>query len=183
MTFDDLMRIEAALGITLPESYKRLVVPFPVPSLRGNSDTDLWDDPKLLMARNQELRTEFVRGHQPWPTHWFFIGDPLSASGTAIDLRDPAASVVWVDHCDLSSVEHAHGEPFVDWQQRWAATVRIELEKDGIDPDGDPEPLGEPWPRRLRILILGGLVLLMGGCALSGFVLLGLKLVRWLVGS
>lgn len=45
MSGHDLRRIEAGLGITLPEPYKRLLVPFPVPYLRGNADTDLWDDP------------------------------------------------------------------------------------------------------------------------------------------
>jgi hypothetical protein len=131
----DLRRIESVLGITLPGPYKRLAVPFPVPYLRGNADTDLWDDADQLIARNKELRTGFVRRHQPWPTHWFFIGDPLTACGNAIDLRDPLAPVLWVDHCDLRSIEGVSGQPFEEWLRTWTATIRADLEKDGIDPE------------------------------------------------
>lgn len=163
MSGEDLRQIEAALGITLPVPYKRLMDPFPIPYLRRNAHTDLWDDAGQLIARNRELRTEWFRGHQPWPAHWFFIGDPLTACGNAIDVRDPAAPVVWMDHCDLQSVEGALGNPFEEWLRQWTATVREDLEIDGIDPDGAPPPPDEPWPRWKVV----ALVLLLGGLALT----------------
>jgi hypothetical protein len=170
VTGDDLQRIEAALEITLPEPYKRLVGPFPVPYLRGNADTDLWDDAGQLVARNRELRTEFVRGRQPWPSHWFFIGDPQTACGNAIDLRDPGAPLVWVDHCDLRSIEGASGQPFEEWLREWTAAIRADLEGDGIDPNGDPPAPAEPSQRWKRVLVFTVLVLCLGGLALFGAV-------------
>jgi hypothetical protein len=138
MTGEDFRRIEEALGIRLPESYKRLMDPFPVPHLRGNSDTDLWDDAEKLIAINQELRTEFVRGHRPWPNYLFFIGDPLTACGNAIDLRDASLPVLWVDHCALRTIQGASGQPWEEWLSTWMTTIRSDLEKDGLDPDSDP---------------------------------------------
>ena len=138
MTDDDLRRIEATLGISLPESYKRHVGQFPVPYLRGNYDTELWDDADELIDRNLELRTKFIREHFPWPPHWYFIGDPLTACGYAIDLRDPAAPVVWVDHCDLRTIEGARGQPFDEWISEWSLAAWAELKADGIDPEQEP---------------------------------------------
>ena len=138
MTDEDLRRIETALGISLPEAYTRCVRQFPVPYLRGNYDSELWDDADELIDRNLELRTKFIREHVPWPHHWYFIGDPLTACGYAIDLRDPTASVVWVDHCDLRTVEGVRGKPFDEWINEWSIAVRADLEADGIDPEAEP---------------------------------------------
>ena len=139
MLGEDFRRIEDALGIALPESYKRHMDPFPVPYLRGNSDTDLWDDADKLIAINQELRTEFVRGHHPWPAYLYFFGDPLTACGNAIDLRDPSVVVHWVDHCALRTIQGASGQPWEEWFSTWVTSIRSDLEKDGIDPDADPD--------------------------------------------
>ncbi len=124
MTDDDFRRIEEELGITLPEPYRRLLCPFPVADLRRNNDTDLWDDADSVIAENLKLRTEFVKGHQPWSNRWFFIGDPLTACANAIDLGNPAAPVSWLDHCDLSTATDESGEPFEEWVVRWGRVVR-----------------------------------------------------------
>jgi len=42
MKDSDITMIEQELGIALPESYKRAVVPFRIPALAGNTDYQLW---------------------------------------------------------------------------------------------------------------------------------------------
>src|SRR5437660_12433364 len=98
MSAEDLRLLEEGLGITLPESYRRLMVPFPVPYLRGNNSAYIWDNAEALIVRNREVHSDGFGSRQPWPPHWFFIGDPLASWAYAIDLRDPAAPVLYVDH-------------------------------------------------------------------------------------
>jgi len=138
MTNNELSLIERSLGISLPNSYKKHLVPFPVPALRGNASCDLWDDAQSLIDFNRKLRTSFFGG-PPWPAHWYFIGDPGSMCVNAIDLRTPTAEVSWVDHCHLQTVQGISGEPFVKWLQNWVSVIRSDLVTDGIDPDGPPE--------------------------------------------
>ena len=179
MTGDDFGRIEEELGITLPETYQRLLNPFPVPYLRRNADTDLWDDAASLIAENRRLRTD----HQPWPDHWFFIGDPLTACANAIDLRDPVAPVHWIDHCDLRTVEGASGEPLEEWLDRWCEAVQMDLKKDGLDPKAAPEPDSDarPWPRWIRVPIQTAVILLVVGFLVFGLVSLVRDIVGWFV--
>lgn len=99
MTTDDLQRIEEALGVALPPTYREAMLRFPEGDLAGNADTEVWDDAEALIERNRELRA----GERAWPAHLFFIGDPLTACAYAIDLNDPAAPVWWVDHGDLDA--------------------------------------------------------------------------------
>lgn len=181
MTGDDFRRIEDQLGITLPERYTRLLRPFPIPYLRGNHDTDLWDDVDSLIDRNRELRTEFVTGHQPWPKHWFFIGDPMTACANAIDLRDPVAPVHWIDHCDLGTVKDASGTPLEDWLHRWCKDIRADLNKDGVDPEAQPEPESDvkPWPLWIRVPIVAGVLVAVGALLVFGLVSLFKDVVAW----
>jgi hypothetical protein len=139
LTATDLTRIEAALGIRLPDAYRRLVVPFPVPAWRGNADTELWDAPDRLIELNRELRAgfAFVRS---WPPHLFALGRDGSGSATAIDLRDPAAPVLWADRCHLDGAGSGPEWPsLAAWAERYVADLRADLEGDAIDPDGPPE--------------------------------------------
>jgi hypothetical protein len=155
----ELRQIEEALGITLPEAYKRLLDPFPVPRLRGNTFTDLWDDAGRLIVVNRQLR-EWDRGHAPWPTHRFFIGE--GASGAyALDLREPAAPVYRVEPATGQVITAAGGQPFEEWLPEYVARARAEVEKDGLDPDQEPprerhSPRGHGW---LVFPLLGLLVL------------------------
>src|SRR5438132_656124 len=56
MTPTELCSIELALGIVLPEVYKQMMAPFPIPYLSGNTNTNLWDDAARLIQENLELR-------------------------------------------------------------------------------------------------------------------------------
>ena len=136
MSPDELQQIESALGIALPAVYKQLISPFPVPYLNGNADTDLWDSARDLIERNQQLRHD---RYQPWPEYWYFIGDPLTGSGNAIDIRDPIPAVVWLDHCSLSA-KRMPATPLDQWVQRWQSSIFSDLIGDGIDPNSLPQP-------------------------------------------
>jgi hypothetical protein len=173
MTPDDFAKIEAELAITLPSSYKRLLSPFPIRALQGNSDADLWDGAEQLIAMNRELRTRSTR---PWPPHWFFIGDPLTACANAIDLRHPSAGVSWIDHCDLRSVDPVNARPFEVWLQEWQSTEREYLQGEGIDPDGDPpDPVEPSWPARIVPHLMFGTIVLI---TVLGIVQIGIWAVR-----
>jgi hypothetical protein len=65
MTSADIQRIDQALGITLPEGYRKGVVPFPVSCLARNHDYELWDDPDALIILNRQLRAGGQR-NPPW---------------------------------------------------------------------------------------------------------------------
>lgn len=133
MTKADLDRIESELHIVLPRSYRQLMSAYPIPAEAGNCDTDLWDDATVLIKHNHELRN---RKREPWPADFFFIGDPLTSCGNALDLRDSAAPVWWVDHCDLSAKSSGAIAPsFEVWASKYVAVVREDLKRDGIDPD------------------------------------------------
>lgn len=171
MTQSDFDHIEATLGITLPEVYKRLMNPYPIRYLGGNSDTDLWDDPTRIISINQSLRGEL----SSWPSHWFVIGDPLSGAANVMDLRDPLAPVHWLDRCNLASIGTAAGTPFEEWFDRFIVTARADLEKDGMDPDGDPPP-SVPVSATAKWVLAGIVVSVLVLAAIG----LGLSVYDWL---
>jgi hypothetical protein len=155
---DELRQIEEALGVTLPEAYKRLLDPFPVPRLRGTAFTDLWDDPGELIAANRQLR-RWDGEHAPWPPRWFFVGEGMAGVGYAIDLREPAAPVCRVEPGARRPV--GGGQPFEEWLPEYVARARADLERDGLDPDQEPprerhSQRGHGW---LLFPLLGLLVL------------------------
>jgi hypothetical protein len=178
MSPDELRQIETALGIELPAPYKRLMSPFPVHYLGGNTDTDLWDNASALIERNQELRADQYRR---WPQNWLFIGDPLTSCGNAIDLRHSSAPVVWVDHCDLRTVEGVKGTAFEDWFSRWLTDVRSDLARDGFYPDSEPPPPYQKPPIWFGKYVLTiGIVIIVISSIVGGIMLIR-DLVRWLI--
>jgi hypothetical protein len=115
MTESDIDLIERALAISLPEAYRRGLCPFPIQSMTGNTDAEVWDDPHQLIALNQKARAD-VRG---WPSWLFVIGQPDGdPSGYAIDTRSPECLVWWLDHMRLGPSGGATGGPFIDWLSR-----------------------------------------------------------------
>ena len=50
MDDDDFTRIEKALGVGLPDTYRCSVAPFPVAGEIGNSDAQVWDDAEELIC-------------------------------------------------------------------------------------------------------------------------------------
>jgi len=76
--------IERELGIALPESYRRAVVPFRIPALAGNTDYQFWDEPNSLVELNRKLRAG-SRTRPAWPAHLFAVGDPHGDEMIALD--------------------------------------------------------------------------------------------------
>jgi hypothetical protein len=56
MTLEGVSRIEAALGIRLPDAYKALVTNYPPELFQHAAGFDLMDDPDRVIAMNRELR-------------------------------------------------------------------------------------------------------------------------------
>ena len=91
------MMIEQALTISLPESYKRAVVPFRIPALAGNTDYPLWDDAQRLVEFNRQLRAGSLL-RPAWPPHLFAVGNPHGDELIALATRSPDGPVWWLDH-------------------------------------------------------------------------------------
>lgn len=117
MTEEQLNEIELNLDIKLPENYRAFMVLITNDCLLGNTDTELWDSSEELIRKNKELRKGENFGKcEPWPEHLYFIGDPLTTCGNAIDLSDPTNPVWWVDHCDLKAKSSGKVAPeFTAW--------------------------------------------------------------------
>ena len=176
MTSEDLDRIESALGITLPASYRRRVSPFPIPAAADNTDLGLWDDADRLIAYNRELRRGAPGGVPPWPSHFFAIGDPGDGSPFALDLRDE--SVWWVDHSGLDNAGTSREvESFDAWATEYITTLRSEMARDLVDPDGTPAARA----KEERKSAIGGTIGCVLGLVLFLAVLFLLRtLVRWI---
>jgi hypothetical protein len=130
--------VEAALGVRLPDAYRQLVVPYPIPAYGGNTDTELWDDPDALIELNRELRRGSL-SIRPWPEHMFALGRDGGGCPTAIDIRDPLAPVWWADRCHLDAI--GSGPDFASlaaWAEKHLAELRIALEEKGLGEDAAP---------------------------------------------
>ena len=141
MTKSDIQLIDRELGITLPESYRRAVMPFRIPAMAGNTDSQLWDDALRLITLNQELRAG-GRFRPAWPPHLFAVGDPHGDELIALDTRTPDGPVWWLDHGLVGSDSSYQSHPrFADWVEEFYRDTRSDLEGDGYDADGTPEAL------------------------------------------
>ena len=136
MTESDLERIERELSISLPVVYRQTMLDFPVRACAGNEEFALWDSADGLIRLNRELRCEFS-----WPSHLYALGQPEGDDANyAIDLRDRAAPVWWVDHWDVEGKGSGPVEPsFAIWIASYSAELRSVLEGDRVDPDGTPK--------------------------------------------
>ncbi len=117
MDQENLDKIEVELQIKLPSKYREFMSSTDDEVFKGNCDTDIWDDAEEIIKRNKELRLgQNMGGKKPWPHNLFFIGDPLTACGNAIDINDDRTPVHWIDHCDIpaKSSGEVHSD-FVKW--------------------------------------------------------------------
>lgn len=139
MKDSDIVMIEQALGISLPESYKRAVVPFRISALAGNTEHELWDDANGLVELNKKLRAG-SRYRPAWPAHLFAVGDPHGDELIALDTRSTEGPVWWLDHGVVESkASYQSHATFADWAEEFYRDMRSDLEGDGTDPDGKPE--------------------------------------------
>jgi hypothetical protein len=174
VTSEDLRRIEAALSIQLPESYRSRMTSFPVPAAAGNSDLGVWDSVDRLIEFNVELRRGAPGGVKPWPPHFYAIGHAGDGCPHALDLRAGDA-VWWVDHCHLDNPGSCKQvESFASWADGYFATLREEMAGEGVDPDASPARRATAEAKGARESALSCLVV----AAIVGTVVL---LVMWLV--
>jgi hypothetical protein len=173
VTSGDLARIEQALGVVLPESYRARVAPYPIPAAAGNADLGVWDDPDELVRYNLELRGGAPGGVKPWPPHFFALGHAGDGCPRALDLRAGDA-VWWVDHGHLDHpATHREADSFAAWADSYFATLRQEMAGEMVDPDGTPAQRAAAEAKGARESAIGCLLL----AALVGAAVLA---VKWL---
>jgi len=99
MTDDQLSTMEAELQVSLPHAYKRLMVAFPSPELRGGIEYSQIDDAALNIERTCEYRAGYG-GAPPWPSDFVHIGDDDDACPYALRCSD--GTIVKTDHGNLT---------------------------------------------------------------------------------
>lgn len=165
MTADDLRRIEAALGIRLPESYRERMRAFPIPAAAGNTDLEVWDHADRLIELNREFRAGMPGGVAPWPSRFFAIGRGGDGCSYALDL-EAVDAVWWVDRGHLDNpVSQREAASFAEWADDYFATLRQEMAGEEVDPDGSPEEragVEAKNARSMSVSCLVALVLLAG---------------------
>jgi hypothetical protein len=158
MLAEDIARIEVALGIRLPDSYKSVMEAFPVPAFRGTSEVAVWDDPDRLIAYNRELRAGAPGGVKPWPPRFFALGHAGDGCPFALDL-DVGDAVWWIDHSHIDNKNSTkEADSFVSWAADYFATLRREMEGEGVNPDGSPADRAAAEARSERETAVGCLI-------------------------
>ena len=177
MTESDLVSVEQALDIKLPNVYRQTMLHFPIRAYQTNTETHLWDNPSRLIELNQRLRRE-----KSWPAYLYALGDRGESDSKAIDLRSEQAPVWDVEHFELDRTWIAYST-FVEWLEEDYLFDNINnLWEGGIDPDSSPEDririedAADKAAMRSCGLVLVGLV---GGTSL---LLAALKLLTWCLG-
>ena len=169
-----MSRIEEALGIQLPQSYRDRMTRFPVPAAAGNIDLGVWDNSDRLIEYNLELRRGAPGGVKPWPPYFFAIGHAGDGCPHALNLRAGDA-VWWVDHCHLDNPgSQQEAESFSAWADDYFATLREEMAGEGVDPESSPAVRAAAEVKETRRSAVGCLL----ATAIIGAVVI---LVMWLV--
>lgn len=128
----DIEEIEQALSITLPQSYRDIVCPFPLKSYAGNSDTDLWDDAASIIRLNRDLRD-----NEDWLHHLYAMGRDGGGAMHAIDLSGNTNKVVWIDR-DLQAVGTGPLDQSIEvWGKDLINSMTSGEYMDGFDPEND----------------------------------------------
>lgn len=160
MNRDDLTLIESRLGLKLPEEYQRVMLDYPFGTLRGNDDSELFDEPTMIIVRNTECR-KGGPGSKRWPASLLFIGHDGAGGFHALDLSANPARVLLLDQ---GNSERA--TVLADSLDEWIAHLRKELVPWEVNPSNTP--------RRERIMawiligILGLLLLIAGAVKMIG---------------
>jgi len=127
VTPEDLSRIEDELGVELPEGYRQLMLDYPFPDGKGNTNENLWDDADAVIEKTALYRSPRV--HNVWPSHFVYIGDDQAGCPYAIDVREDAGPVVHTDRGDLE-------KPLETWPSidAWIKDYVETLQAEGLDP-------------------------------------------------
>ncbi len=174
MNETDLRFIEAEFGIQLPVVYRRFMLAYPVPACAGNSDTELWDNPRAIVELNRRVHAGETHS-KAWPAHLFAVGN-VEGAKTAIDLRIPEAPVWWVARTlDAPGTGQTHAD-FMTWAGGYVKDLAHDLEADGLDPNGSAEQLKKAREAGVRAegrCLLYFILIAMG---IVGVIVAGVKL-------
>ena len=122
MSETDVVTIEAALGMRLPDHYRRFLLSYP-PALMDNkrdlgwvreapADRQLSNIAARLIHLNRDVRlpgTPWVgEAGDPWPNNFFVIGDDQCGNYWCVDLQTEDSDVWFYNH-DLGAFEHEYG--------------------------------------------------------------------------
>lgn len=144
MIESDIQRIEEKLSITLPSSYRDLLLFFPVKFDAGTTNGPLWDNADALIKRNQELRSERKSVgaiYRPLPDKYFFIGDDGAGWQNLIDLstEPPVINVMEYENIDrISAALTDDSKP--QSVSNWFHAYLLELKDDGTDISSESAP-------------------------------------------
>ena len=136
MTHEDIMKIEASLEIKLPDSYKSIMIDFPVPAYANNTETALWDNADALIGLNLRLRNR-EKYREPWPHNFFALGE-IKSSIDAVDLNDDDdLKVYWFEgqHVDLDGLSLS----LDDWLIVELDNLKAKLKSQSISPYCSPK--------------------------------------------
>jgi len=171
MTEEDLQRIESALNVVLPPSYRHRMKCFPFAVLRGNAEHELWDDAEALIRLNLELREPKGEDAVPWSSDFFALGRDSGGFVYAMNIREEGAPVDGAPFGRLDEADSCETRPFDDWLVDYVRDKTADLVSDGIDPTESAELLAARQKRsgwRDFASCLGCLVLGCGALLLFG---------------
>lgn len=98
---EDVAQIGRKLQIALPPEYLEALVRYPFPLGDELARVVLYEDPNMIVAKNEYYRTEGFFGHS-WPLHYLIIGDFMNGDLVFLDMTLEKAPVFIADH-ELSS--------------------------------------------------------------------------------
>jgi hypothetical protein len=148
MTPEDLIFIESETGIRLPEDYKKIALRYRPDA--GTDDAPIFDNAKAIINLNQKYHAGFA-GMDPWPRHYFFIGDDGAASCYALDLSSNPPKVIFLDHGNPKQVR-IEAESFSDY----VGQVLKEIDQRPI-----PLPMTRSQRVKAALLVILGFVILI----------------------
>lgn len=115
MTSDDVDRIEARLGVSLPPEYREFVIDYPADLGVCASDHEIWNQADAVIEATDRLRL----GENPdvtWPYNMVVIGDSGCGDYYCLDISQFPSPVVCWNHeisefeCVASSIQHWYRE-------------------------------------------------------------------------
>jgi hypothetical protein len=176
MTEADVDRVESALDVKLPASYRHLLTHFPVRFQQGTCEGPLWDDPDKLIKRNQELRSarkSLGKAFAPIPPHYLFIGDDGGGWQHLLDVRSDPPVVCVMEFEDVKTIgphKDKTGNP--QTLNTWYHEYLQELRNDGANLDAATYSRGGlGWGCVVSLVLL---------CLIAGIVL-SIAGIQWML--
>ena len=137
MNTDDLDRIEAKLGVALPERYRATMLAYPFPPDHESAQYYMPDDADLVIEYN-EIRPG--PRHAPWPRELIVIGTDGSEELYVLDGRSDDAPVLVFD------LEASELRPLAADFDAWLAQLRAWQQEVDDDREGmHRRYIGKRW--------------------------------------